>query len=118
MKFHHIALAVVTIVSLTPVVSNASPEKASLQACARAFAASVAAPGAAAPSFKLDYRGGQSSVIADFYPTEYTFTLQAHDPKSGAVVARAVCSTNSRGDVTTLASVPLKTPTATLAAGF
>jgi hypothetical protein len=118
MKFHKIALAIVTIASFAPVVANASPEKASLKACARAFASSVAGPGVAAPSFKLDYRGGQGSAIADFYPTEYTFTLQAHDPKSGAVVARAVCSTNSHGEVTTLSSVPLATQKATLAAGY
>jgi len=118
MKFHKIAFAIVTIASLTPVIASASPEKASLKACARAFASSVAGPGVAAPAFKLDYRGGQGSAIAEFYPTEYTFTLQAHDPKSGAVVARAVCSTNSRGDVTTLASMPLEKQTATLASGY
>jgi hypothetical protein len=118
MKFYKIALAVVTIATLTPVVSNASPEKASLKACARAFASTMAAAGAAAPAFKLAYYGSSGSVLADFYPTAYTFSLEAHDPKSGAAVARALCSTDARGTVTALSSIPLETKAATLASGY
>jgi len=118
MKFHKFALAVVTIATLVPVVSNASPEKASLKACARAFASTIAAPGAPAPAFKLAYHDASGSILADFYPTEYTFTLEAHDPKSGVAVARALCSTDSHGEVTALSSIPLQTKVATLAAGF
>jgi hypothetical protein len=54
--------------------------------------------------------------LADFYPTDYTFTLEAHDPKTGAPIARAVCTTDYRGNVTDIASLPLDSKAATLAA--
>jgi len=117
MKFRTIALAVASIAALSPAISNASPEKASAKACANAFAASLAAPGSSVP-YKFAYRGGTTTTLADFYPSEFTFTLEAHDPKSGAAIARAVCSTDFRGAVTTIAAVPLNATPATLAASF
>jgi hypothetical protein len=118
MKFRKIALGLVTVAALSPAISNASSvEKASLNACARAFASSIAAPGAAAPSFKLAYQSGRfASSVTDFYPAAYTFDLQAQDPKTHVAVARALCSTNSHGAVTALAAVPLELNGATLAA--
>jgi hypothetical protein len=110
-----IALAVVTIAALSPAISNASPEKVSVKACASAFASSIAAPGTSAPGYKLAYRGSFGSTVSDFYPTDFTFTLEAHDPKTGLAIARAVCSTNSRGMVTAISAVPLDAK-ATLAA--
>ncbi len=102
-----IALSAFTIAALSPTDSNASPERASVRACARAFATSLAAPGAVAPAYKLDYRGGAGGALSDFYPTEYTFTLEAHDKKTGEAIARATCSVNSRGAVTSIAALPL-----------
>ena len=55
------------------------------------------------------------SAIADFYPTVYTFSLEAHDPKTGAAIARAVCSADSHGNVSALTTTPVDS-TATLAA--
>ena len=101
------ALAVVTIATLSPAVSNASTERISAKACASAFASSIAAPGAGAPAYKLAFRGMSDSVFTDFYPSDFTFTLEARDPKSGQPIARAVCSTNDRGVVTTISAVPL-----------
>jgi hypothetical protein len=112
------ALAAVTIAVLSPVIANATPQKASVQACARAFATSLAAPGASAPAYKLAYRGGVASSLSDYYPTAYTFTLEAHNPKTGAAFARALCSTNSRGAVTAISAVPLDVEPATWALGF
>jgi hypothetical protein len=112
-----IALAVVAVAALAPAISNASPERASVKACASAFATSIASPGGTAPAYKLAYRGSFGGTLADFYPTEYTFTLEAHDPKTGLAIARARCSTNSRGTVTEIAAVPLDTKP-TLAAQF
>jgi hypothetical protein len=114
---HKFALAVVAVAALTPAISNASPERASVKACASAFATSIAAPGAAVPAYKLAYRGSFGGTLADFYPTQYTFTLEAHDPKTGQAIARARCSTNSRGAVTEIAAVPLDAKP-TLAAQF
>jgi len=118
MLIRKIALAVATIAALSPVISNASPEKASVKACASAFATSIAAAGANAPAYKLAYHGGNGGSLADFYPTAYTFTLEAHDPKTGLAVARALCSTDSHGAVTTIAAIPLNEKAATLAAQF
>jgi hypothetical protein len=103
------ALAVVTIATLSPVVSNASPERISAKACASAFASSIAAPGAGTPAYKLAFRGTSGSILTDFYPSDFTFTLEARDPKSGQPIARAVCSTNYHGVVTTISAVPLNT---------
>jgi hypothetical protein len=118
MIIRNVLVAAAAIAALSPAIADASPEKASAKACATAFASSIAAPGAATPAYKFAYRGGVSSSLADFYPTQYTFTLEAHDPKSGAPIARAVCSADSRGTVTGISSVPLDANDASLAASF
>jgi hypothetical protein len=107
MNIRKIALAVATIATLSPVISNASPERNSVKACASAFATSIAASGAGTPAYKVDYRGGPGDTLADFYATDYTFTLEARNPKTGVAIARAVCSTDSRGTVTAISAVPL-----------
>jgi hypothetical protein len=105
-----------TIAALSPVISNASPETASVKACASAFAASLASPGASAPSFRLDYRSTNSgSAFTDIFTSHSTFALAAHDPKTGAVIARASCSTDERGNVTAIAATPLNAETSSLA---
>jgi hypothetical protein len=117
MKYRKIALILAAAAALAPAISNASPEKAALDACARAFASSLATPGTAAPAFKVAYRGSLSagSMLA-FYNREYTFDLRANDPKTGQPVARASCSTDARGAVVALSSLPLEAAPATLAA--
>jgi len=119
MKSRHIGLglALASIAALTPVISNASPEKAALNACARAFATSLAAPGAAAPAFKLAYHSNEfAGSMLEFYTREYTFDLNANDPKTGLPIARASCSVDSRGNIVALSPVPLNTVRSTLAA--
>jgi hypothetical protein len=117
MKYRNVALALAAAAALVPAISNASPERAALDACARAFASSLATPGTAAPAFKVAYRGSPSpgSMLA-FYMREYSFDLRANDPKTGQPVARASCSTNARGAVIALSSLPLEAAPATLAA--
>jgi hypothetical protein len=117
MKFRYSALAVASIAALSPAISNASSERASARACANAFAASLAGSGSSLP-YKFAYRASTSSTLADFYPSEFTFTLEAHDPKTGAATARATCSTDFRGTVTTIAALPLGATPATLAASL
>jgi hypothetical protein len=118
MIFRKVALAVVTIATLSPAVSNASPERISAKACASAFASSIAAPGSSPSAYKLAYRGTTGSALADFYPTDFTFNLEARDPKSGMPIARAVCSTNNRGVVTTISAVPLNSAPGKLASEY
>jgi hypothetical protein len=115
MILRKIALAAVTIAALSPTVSNASPERISAKACASAFASSIAAPGATAPAYKLAFRGAPGSALADFYPSDFTFTLEARDAKTGLPFARAVCSTDHRGTVTAISAVPLNAEAGKLA---
>jgi hypothetical protein len=107
MTFSKSAAALIAIAALSPAISNASPERVSVKACAAAFAASLAAPGTKVPGYKLDYRPTFGSSLADFYPSEFTFTLEARDPKTGLAIARASCSADSRGAVTAIAAIPL-----------
>jgi hypothetical protein len=117
MKYRKVAVILAAAAALAPAISNASPERAALDACARAFASSLAAPGSAAPAFKVAYRGSQStgSMLA-FYTREYNFDLHANDPKTGLPVARASCSTDARGAVIAFSSLPLEAAPAALAA--
>lgn len=108
MTFTKFALAAAAFVTLSPAIVNASPEKNSVKACAHAFASSIASPGAPVPGYKLDYKTSFSgSMVSDFYPSEYTYDLEAHDPKTGATIARARCSADDRGTVTDITAVPL-----------
>jgi hypothetical protein len=113
----NIPLSVAAIAALSPVISNASPEKTALTACAQAFASSLSAPGASAPAFKIAYRGAATpGSMVEFYSRAYSFELQAHDPKTGSTIARASCSTDARGNVVALSAVPLDVVRPTLAA--
>jgi hypothetical protein len=117
MKYRKVALILAAAAALVPAISNASPERAALDACARAFASSLAAPGSAAPAFKVAYRSSPSAgSMLEFYAREYVFDLYANDPKTGLPLARANCSTNARGAVIALTSVPLEAAPAALAA--
>jgi hypothetical protein len=78
----------------------------------------MSAPGGVAPDFKLAYRDSVGSALSAFYATDYTFTLEAHDAKTGAAIARASCSTDYRGVVTAIEVLPLDAKTAAVAAGF
>jgi hypothetical protein len=118
MKFRTLFFAAASIATLSPSLSQASTETAALDACARAFAASMAAPGSSAPAFKLKYSSSQaSSAIVEYYSShEYTFYLQARDPKTGATLARATCTADTRGALVALNATPLDGSEATLAA--
>jgi hypothetical protein len=118
MNFRALFLSAASIAAISPSLSHASPENAALGACARAFAASMATPGTSAPAFKLRYRSSAAgSAIADYYSShEYTFYLQAHDSKTGAPLARATCTADTRGIQVALNAAPLDGTEATLAA--
>jgi hypothetical protein len=116
MKLRHLGLAAASLAALAPAIANASPEKAALNACARAFASSLAAPGTAVPAYKLAYRDDlYTGSVLEFYAREYSFELHANDLKTGLPIARANCSTNSRGAVVALSPIPLKSASPSLA---
>jgi hypothetical protein len=118
MNIRTLILSATSIAAFLPAVSFASPENAALDACARAFAASTAAPGAGAPAFKLKYRASEAgNSILDYYGShEYTFYLEARDLKTGATLARATCTTGMHGTQVALAAIPLNASEGTLAA--
>jgi hypothetical protein len=118
MLIRKFALSCAVIAAVSPVIANATSERVSAKACAHAFASSIAAPGASAPAYKLAYHDSVGSALSAFYPTDFTFTLEAHDPKTGAAIARASCSTDFRGVVTGISVLPLETSAASLAARF
>ncbi len=113
------AAAIAAIAAIAPAVSNANPENAALNACARAFTSSIAAPGSAVRPYRLVYLGDHpQSALSSYYGHEYTFFLKARDPKSGATLARATCTTDMRGTTVALRTEPVDASNPTLAAEF
>ena len=108
MNAHTFGLAVAAIAAFSTAICNASPETTAVNTCARAFVDNIAPERAAAPRYKIDYRDSLSgSSIAFYFPTTSTFDLEAHDPKTGAVFARARCSTDASGAVVALSLLSL-----------
>jgi hypothetical protein len=95
--------------ALSPQMASASVARESLNACARAFAASIAPSGTEVPKYHLDGTSFNEteSMVSQFFGHEYQFDLQAANAKTGAVIARAKCQTDRRGVVTSLSSVPV-----------
>jgi hypothetical protein len=101
-------LTAASIAAICPAVSHASPENTALNACAQAFATSLAS-GSAAPTFKLKYHKESAGTFADYYGSrKFTFDLQARDPKTGLTLARATCSVDTSGAVIALTATPLE----------
>jgi len=105
MNLRKISLTAATFAALVPALSQAGPDRSGFEACASAFASSLAAPGGAVPAFKANYLAGRSTgSMLDFYAREYAFDLRANDPKTGAVIARARCLTDTHGAVLALSN--------------
>jgi hypothetical protein len=109
MTIRKLLLAAASLAAIAPAASFASPEDTALKACAQAFATSLASA-SGAPTFKLKYHSEPSGPLGDYYQGhEYTFYLQAHDPKTGSTLARATCSANTSGTVVGLTATPEET---------
>lgn len=117
MLIRNFALACTVLAAVSPVIAHATSERVSAKACAHAFASAIGT-GANNPNFKLAYHDNVESVLTDFYPTDYTFTLEAHDPKTGAAIAHATCSTDFRGVVTAISVLRPGSSTPSLASRF
>jgi hypothetical protein len=105
MDIRKLFLCAAAAAAISPsIAAAASPQDTALQACASAFAAKIASPGTAAPSFKLQYNGSAESAVEEYYGHEFTFYLRAHDKKTGVTLARATCSADTHGAVTALAT--------------
>jgi hypothetical protein len=106
MTIRKLLLAAASIAAIAPAVSFASAENTAVKACAQAFATSLASA-SGAPAFKLKYHSEPTSALGEYYQgREYTFYLEAHDPKTGSTLARATCSANTNGAVVALTPTP------------
>jgi hypothetical protein len=116
MIIRKLSLAILTIAAIAPVVASASPEDVALNACAKAFASSIAG-GSSTPAFKLNYYDQKlaNNSVAAFYARNFSFTLQAQDRKTGTALASATCSADTHGEVLALTPV-IAASKATLAA--
>ena len=117
MHTRKILLAFAALAAISPSLSNASGQKNALNACVHAFASSIAAPGSAAPTFKLNYQGDQEEgPLASYYGRQFTFYLHARNAKTGLPIANATCSATTRGSIVALTSAPLDNEAPALAA--
>jgi hypothetical protein len=113
MNIRHLALAAAIIAAVSPAAGHAASDQAPITACAKAFAESIGVPGAAAAAYKVAFQPASSgSILAAFYATEYSFTLEARSPASGQTFARATCSTNRAGQVTAISTTRTNVPAA------
>jgi hypothetical protein len=107
MKPRHLLLAAIAGATLFPSLSTAAGDKDAANACARAFAASIAAPGTEPAPYRLSFRVPPSSLSP--YGRSVTFNMQAQNARTGTILARAICTANRDGSVTTVSAVPLDT---------
>jgi len=109
MIIRKLLLTAASVAAICPAVSHASAENTALNACAQAFATSLAS-GSSVPTFKLKYHGVSAGPLADYYASrDFTFYLQARDLKTGLTLARATCSADTRGTVVALTATPPET---------
>jgi hypothetical protein len=114
MMVRKILLSAAALGALGPVLCQAASEKTAVEACARALADSYS--GSAGSAYKLIFHADQpGSVLTSYYSSEYTFTLEARAPKTGVAFARAVCTTNYRGEVVKFSTSAVEPKPATLA---
>lgn len=104
-----LGFAIIALCAVGPAVSQAWPGDAPLQACVSAFEKTLVSPDDAARTFKVVHEKDEpyASAILQYYSIGYTFDLQAHDPKSGELVAQARCITDNRGKISSLSPLPL-----------
>ena len=109
MNIGKFGMAAITIAAaITPAISNATPERASVASCAQAFASTLAANGASPSKFTVTFKNeADSSVLVSFYSREFSYNLEARDPKTGLAIGRASCSADSRGAIIVFTTIPL-----------
>jgi hypothetical protein len=112
MKPRLFGLSLAAFAVVCPAVGNAWPAKASLDACVSAFEKTLAPAEQASHAFKVVYASEPlTSSIMDYYPTSYTFDLQANSTKTGAVVARVRCSVDRHMSVALTSLLDAAEPT-------
>ena len=90
--------------SMVPVYASASTERTGLAACTDAMVSGIKTRSGVPLEFRMDKR---SSGSATRLGARETFHLDVKDPVSSAVLARADCIVNRRGEVIELIKLPL-----------
>lgn len=103
MNIRTLTIAAITAVpTLLPAVCGAADE-ASLNACAKVFAAGLATRGMPAERYRISFiNRGYIETPAQYDEGIYTYDVTARDTKSGAVMASATCHVDGDAAVTAL----------------
>jgi hypothetical protein len=91
-----------------PAMSNAAAPDLALNACAQQVVSGLAARQGSTPKYSVRFdhpAGFTHGPLAE--SSVYRFTLEAHDPKSGTLVARAECDAQYDGRVIVYRPLPL-----------
>jgi hypothetical protein len=117
MRFRLLVPIALSLAALAPAISQAAPESDALNACTRAFESSLSAAASSPHVFKLKYDAGQPATAwSNFFTHEYSFFLQARDPKTGTARASAICRATAAGNLLALTATQPGAPA--LAAKF
>jgi hypothetical protein len=121
-RIHHRVMprAIVLAASFAtlPALSIAKPSDAALNGCAQQVVSEFAARQGLTPKYSVNL--DQRRSFSDFGAAEpeiYRFTLEARDPKTGLLVARAECDAQYTGKVVAFRTLPLAGQSMTLAKG-
>jgi len=121
-KSHHRvmprAMALAASLATLPALSIAMPSDAALNGCAQQIVSDLAAHQGLTPKYSVNLDRRRS--FSDFgvaEPEIYRFTLEARDPKTGLLVARAECDARYTGKVVAFRTLPLAAQSTTLAKG-
>jgi|GEM_PF-5346137 hypothetical protein len=108
--------AIAAVPTLLPAVCGAADE-ASLNACAKVFAAGLATHGMPVENYRISFvNRGYVETAAEYDAGIYTYDVTARDPKSGAVMASATCNVDEGAAVTALTYRTFGVPVPALAA--
>ena len=103
MRFRLLFPTALSLAVLSPAISQAAPESDALNACTRAFESSLSTDAASSPVFKVKYTAGQPvTAWSQYFTREYTFLLEARDPKTGIARASATCRASAGGNLLAL----------------
>jgi hypothetical protein len=95
--------AIASVPSFLPAVCAASSDEASLNACAKIFAAGLATHGLPPEKYRISFMNrGYMETDTQYEAGIYTYDVTARDPDSGTVMASATCNVDSDAAVTAL----------------
>ena len=107
-------IPLVTALAVHPALSHSKSADVALNACARQVVDDVAARQGLQPKYSVTLEN-DLRLSPPAFADVYRFTLEARDPKTGSIVARAECDAAHDGKVISYRTLPLRKEPATLA---